>query len=134
MAEQRKKVFYRRAIPFGNSAGVLLPKSLLGADMRVTLVRPPKNIKKDTTNLLSPNLEHILGIYIINDQEKKVEILAISTDINRHMEKGHYSIDIVPLPLLNKSIKENPEIKENLKKAKVVINTQLLTQIKKSLT
>jgi putative transposon-encoded protein len=134
MAEQRKKVFYRRAIPFGNSAGVLLPKSLLGADMRVTLVRPPKNIKKDTTNLLSPILEHILGIYIINDQEKKVEILAISTDINRHMEKGHYSIDIVPLPLLNKSIKENPEIKENLKKAKVVINTQLLTQIKKSLT
>ncbi|MAG07711.1 hypothetical protein CMI46_02750 [Candidatus Pacearchaeota archaeon] len=134
MAPQGKKVFYRRAIPFGNSAGVLLPKSLLGADLRVTLVRPPKNIKKDTTNLLSPILEHILGIYIISDKEKKVEILAISTDINRHMEKGHYSIDIVPLPLLNKSIKENSEIKENLKKAKVVINAHLLTQIKKSLT
>tara|TARA_Y100000310_G_scaffold140809_1_gene140228 strand:- start:1808 stop:2221 length:414 start_codon:yes stop_codon:yes gene_type:complete len=137
MAIQGKKVFYRRAIPFGNSAGVLLPKSLLGADLRVTLVRPPKNIKKDTTNLLSPILEHILGIYLISDPKEKsskVEILAISNDINKHMERGHYSIDIVPLEHLKKSLKENKETKDNIKKAKVVINSQLLTQLKKSLT
>jgi len=134
MVEKIRKVFYRRAIPFGNSSGILLPKSLLGADVRVTLINPPKNIKKDTTNLLSPILEHILGIYYIEEKEKKIEILAISTNINKHMEKGNYSIDIVPLEHLKKSLKENKDIKEKIKKAKVVINAQLINQLKKSLT
>jgi putative transposon-encoded protein len=131
---KQRKVFYRRAIKVGNSSGVLLPKSLLGSEVRVVLIHPPKNIKKDTTLLLSPILEEILGIYFIEEKEKKVEILAISTNINRHMNKGIYEIDVVPLEHLKKSLKNNQEIKDKIKKAKVVINSQLLNQLKKSIS
>jgi len=131
--ETQKRVFYRRAIKVGNSSGVLLPKSLLGSDVRVIVIHPPKNIKKDTTLFLSPILEHILGIYFIEEKEKKIEILAISTNMNRHMNKGQYEIDIVPLEHLKKSLKENKEVKDKIKKAKVVINAQLLNQLKKSI-
>jgi|SRR3989344_6433572 len=126
-----QKVFYRRAIKVGNSAGVLLPKSLFGAEVKVTLIHPPRNIKKDTTNLLSPILEHIVGIYFIEEKENKVEILAISTKLNKHLERGHYSIDIVPLEHLKKSIKQNPEVKEKIKKAKTILNAILLAELKK---
>ena len=131
--EPIKRVFYRRAIPFGNSAGVLLPKSLLGADIRVTLIKPPRNIKKDSMLILSPILENILGVYLINLGEKKAEILAVSTNINKHIEKGQYSIDIVPLQVLRKSLNEKSDIKDKIKKARVIINPRLLSELKKGI-
>jgi putative transposon-encoded protein len=133
MGDPVRKTFYRRAIPFGNSAGVLLPKAMLGADVRVTLVRPPRNIKKDTMAILTPILQYILGVYVISTDEKKVDILAISTNVNRHMDKGHYSIDVVPIKLFKNSMKEKPEVKDNLKKAKVVINAKLLAELRKEI-
>jgi len=134
MAQNTKqRVFYRRGIPFGNSTGVLLPKALLGADFRVTLINPPKNIKKDTMVILSPILENILGVYLISKADKKIKILAISTNINRHMEKGHYEIDVVPLQILRKSIKEKPETKYNIKNAKTIINARLLLELRKGI-
>jgi putative transposon-encoded protein len=126
-----RKVFYRRAIKVGNSAGVLLPKALLGADVRVAVIRPPRNIKKDSMKILTPILEHILGVYLINQTPKKAELLAISTNINQHMIKGQYEIDIVPLQVLKKSLKEKKETREKIKKAKVVINAKLLAEVRK---
>ena len=133
MAPITQKVFYRRTIPVGNSSGVLLPKSLLGADVRVTLIRPPRNIKKDAMSLLSPILEHILGVYLISVENKNIELLAISTKINRHLERGSYKIDVVPLNVLKKSIKEKPETKEKIQKAKPILNGKLLSEIKKTI-
>jgi putative transposon-encoded protein len=128
-----RKTFYRRAIPLGNSSGVLLPKSMLGADVRVTLIRPPRNIKKDTMTILAPILEHILGVYLITNADKKVDILAVSTNVNRHMDKGRYAIDVVPLNLLRKSMKENKETIDNIKKAKTIINAKLLAELRKEI-
>ena len=133
MAETRQKVFYRRAIRVGNSSGVLLPKALLGADVRVVVIKPPIKIKKDAMSILEPILEHILGVYLITRAEKKIELLAVSTNINRHIEKGIYKIDVVPLELLKKSLKEKSTTKENIKKAKIVINAKLLSELKKGL-
>ncbi|MAG07760.1 hypothetical protein CMI46_03000 [Candidatus Pacearchaeota archaeon] len=133
MADPIRKVFYRRAIKVGNSSGVLLPKALLDADVRVAVIRPPRNIKKDSMKILTPILEHILGVYIINQTPKKAELLAISTNINQHMTKGQYEIDVVPLNHLKKSLKEKPETKEKIKKAKTVINAKLLSEIRKEI-
>lgn len=129
--QQKQKIFYRRAIRVGNSSGILLPKSLLGADVRVTLISPPINIKKDSMSILSPILENILGVYLISNENNKIELLAISININRHMEKGKYAIDVSPLQHLRKSLKEKPEIKLKLAKAKTIINAKLLSEIKK---
>lgn len=83
--------------------------------------------------ILEPILENILGVYLITKAEKKIELLAISTNINRHMEKGIYKIEVVPLNLLKKSIKDKPNTKENISKARVIINKKLLTEIRKNL-
>ena len=39
----------RKAVKVGNSAGVILPKSLLGSEVKITVKNRPLNIKKETT-------------------------------------------------------------------------------------
>ena len=62
------KEFYRRTVKVGNSAGVLLPKSLLGAEVKVSVINMPHNLKKDALRILEPILENIIGIYIIKQE------------------------------------------------------------------
>jgi putative transposon-encoded protein len=129
--EPQKKQFYRRTIKVGNSSGVLLPKSLLGAEVIVKIVSPPQNIKQDVLKLLAPFFEDILGIYIINIENKKVDILAVSSATSSSAQKGNYKIDIVPISLLKKSIKEKQQTKEKIKNAKTILNKRLLFELKK---
>jgi putative transposon-encoded protein len=133
MAEKTKRVFYRRCVRVGNSSGVILPKSLLGSDVRILVIKPPIKIKQDSMKILEPILENILGVYLITKAEKKIELLAISTNINRHMEKGIYNIEVVPLNLLKKSLKEKQDIREKFQKANVIINKKLLDEIRKEI-
>ena len=133
MAEKTKRVFYRRCVKVGNSSGVVLPKALLGSDVRVLVIKPPVKIKKNVMTILEPILEHILGVYLITKADKRIELLAISTNINRHMERGIYNIDIVPLNVLKKSLKEKKDTRENIKKAKTIINKKLLDEIRKEI-
>ncbi len=123
--------FYRRTIKVGNSAGVLLPKSLLGADVKVAVVKHPRNIKKETLAILNKILEDILGIFLISKDESSIEILAISTKINKHIERGVYKIDITPIDKIKTSIKQKPEIKDKIKNAKPIMNKQLLDELRK---
>ena len=127
----KKRIFYRRAIKVGNSSGVLLPKSLFGSELKITLIKPPRNIKRDLTLILSNMLEEIMGIYIINQNEKKIDILVPRSNINRHLEKGVYIIDIVPLNHLKKSIKEKKDIREKILKARAILNKILLEELKR---
>ncbi|MEK6873617.1 MAG: hypothetical protein AABW91_02135 [Nanoarchaeota archaeon] len=133
MAVPNKRIFYRRAIKVGNSSGVLLPRAFLGHYVRVAVVNPPKNIKKDVTSILSPLLEEILGIYLISENEEKTEVLAVSTNINKHLEKRNYLVDVVPLNVLKKSLKEKLETREKIKNAKPIMNKVLLFELKKSI-
>jgi hypothetical protein len=133
MAAPNKRVFYRRAVRVGNRSGVLLPKAFLGHYVRVAVVSPPKNIKKDVSSILSPLFEEIIGIYLISETEEKIEILAVSTNVNRHLEKRNYFVDVVPLSVLKKSIKEKSETREKIKIAKPILNKFLLFELKKSI-
>ena len=131
MAVPNKRVFYRRAIKVGNSSGVLLPKAFLGHYVEVAVICPPKNIKKDVTSILDSFLEEIIGVYLISETEDQIEILAISTNINKHLEKRNYFVDVVPLNVLKKSLKEKQETREKIKSAKPIINKMLLFELKK---
>jgi len=130
MATPTRKVFIRKTKKLGNSSGVLLPKSLLGADVRVTVIHPPMKIKKDVMNILEPVLEDILGVYLIKLEKNKAEVLAVSTKVNRHLEKARYKIDVVPLKVLKESLKEKKETAEKIKNAKVIINRKLLGELR----
>lgn len=146
MAEIKKparRQFLRRAIKVGNSAGVLLPRALLGSQVIVRVVNPPLNLKRDTLKILEPMLEDLLGIFLISTGEntagtlgntagKKAEILAVSTlQQAKIIEKGNYKIDIVPLLILKKSIKEKSQTREKIAKAKPILNKRLLLELKK---
>ena len=39
--------FLRKAVKVGNSSGVILPKKLLGSEVKVIVVNSPINIKKE---------------------------------------------------------------------------------------
>ena len=71
MEEINKSEFYRRAVKVGNSAGVLLPKSVLGSEVIVKVIKPAVNIKKDIMKLLDNMLEEVRGIYVLTETEKK---------------------------------------------------------------
>ena len=124
------KVFLKKAVRVGNSAGVLLPRALLGSDVRVTVLTRPMNIKKDIIKLLTPVFEDILGIYLIEKKEDSAEILAVSTKVNKHIDKPRYFIDIVPISILKRSIKEKKETKEKITKAKPIMNKKLLKELR----
>ncbi len=133
MEDLKKRVFYRRATRVGNSSGVLLPKSLLGAEVKVLVINPPINIKKDILNLIGDILDNVIGIYIINVEKRKVEVLVVSNSILKSFESGNYHIDIVPLSVLKKSLKEKSETKDKIKKAKAIMNNSLLIELKKQI-
>lgn len=133
MPENIKKQYLRKTRKIGNSSGVLLPKALLGADVRVIVVKMPLNIKRDVTHILEPVLEEIIGVYLIKLEKHKAEILAVSTKIKKDLEKGDYHIDIVPLNVLKKSLKQNKLTKEKIKSAKPIINKKLLGELKREI-
>jgi len=131
MEEPKKRIFYRRTIRVGNSSGVLLPKYLLGAEVKVLILNPPLNIRKDILNLAGDFLDSVIGIYVINVQKRKVEVLVISTNISRSIESGNYHLDIVPINALKKSIREKLSVREKIAKAKPILNKALLFELKK---
>lgn len=133
MEKTENKGFYRRAIKVGNSAGVLLPKRLLGAEVRVIVLNNPENIKKNIMKLLENYLEEIRGIYILSSENKSIEILAISMSLSKSFEKGNYKINIIPLQSIKKLIKEKKILADKLFKSKSVLNKWLLVELKKSL-
>jgi len=132
-----QQIFYRRAKKLGNSAGVLLPKKLLGADVKITVLRRPRNVKRDVVNILEPVLPGILGIYLTKEEpesekkQRQFEILVVSTKLKKAFQKLNYRIDIVPLEKLKKSIKQKKEAKERIKQAKPILNNALLEELKK---
>lgn len=131
MEKVQSKGFYRRTIKVGNSAGVLLPKKLLGADVRVIILNNPQNIKKEVIKILENYLEELRGIYILSNENNIKEVLAISMSLSKSFEKGNYKINIVPLNLIKKSIKEKKVLAEKLFRSKPVLNKWLLADLKK---
>ncbi|MFH1501056.1 MAG: DUF2080 family transposase-associated protein [archaeon] len=121
----------KKTIKVGNSAGVILPKSLLGSEVKITVVKRPLNIKKDTLRMLDPFLEDLLGIYLIEQDEKKVEVLAVSFSTQKNILTETYKINIVPIENLKSSLKNKPLIKQRIKKARVILNRSLLNDLRK---
>ena len=126
-----KGEFVKKAIKVGNSAGVLLPKDLLGSEVKIIVLNKPLNIKKDALKILENYFENILGIYIINISKDLIEILAISDNLKEIIQTGKYKISIVPLNMIKKDIKINPRLKVKLNQARTILNKALLFDLKK---
>jgi hypothetical protein len=121
--------FIRKTIRVGNSAGVILPKKLLGSEVKITVINRPVNIKKIIFKTLSDFLPDILGIYILN--KKPIEILTITTNIKEIIEEGQVKISLVPLSLIKKDLKINQSLRQKLSEAEVILNKSLIVELKK---
>jgi len=125
------KEFYRRTIRVGNSSGVLLPKTLLGAEVKVIVVNSPLNVKKDLTTILENWLEEVVGIYLIKAKKRRIEALVISANLKKHLNTGNYFIDIVPLGLIKRLVKTSPLVRDKIAVARVILNKRLLFELRK---
>lgn len=126
----------KQIVKVGNSAGVVLPKEWLHGEARITLLKKPENPKKEVLNILETHLSSIMGLYLVGsyareEQSEKsdIDVLAITTDINKHIVKGKYDVIMVSLDKLESNLKDNilpllPMILE----ASPVINSQLINQ------
>lgn len=128
-----KKVFIKKAVKFGNSAGVLLPKRLLGSEIKIIVLNKPLNIRKDVIRILENYFEELKGIYITNISKETVEILAISSSIQKIITSGKYKINIVPLDVVKKDIKINLRVRIKLNQAKTILNKSLLFDLRKDI-
>jgi len=121
--------FIRKAVKLGNSAGVILPKKLLGADVKVIVISRPINIRKVILKILSPYFKDISGIYILN--KKPLEVLAITSDIKEIIEEGKVKISLVPLQVIKKDI-SNPLLRQKILNSEVILNKTLLSELRRS--
>jgi hypothetical protein len=125
--------FLRKTRKVGNSAGVILPKSILGSEVKIIVVKRPLNLKKEAIKLLGPFFRDLAGIYII--QENPVEILAISSAIRKVIESGNskIKISIVPLSMIKRDLKISSVLREKLVRAKTILNRSLLAELRRDI-
>jgi antitoxin component of MazEF toxin-antitoxin module len=116
--------FVRKTVRVGNSAGVILPKRLLGSEVKITVVKRPINIKKEVMKLLDNYLADLIGIYITN--ENPLEVLAVSSKIKEIINNERIKLSIVPLSVIKRDIKTQSKLREKMMKAKTILNISML--------
>ena len=124
--------FLRKAVRVGNSAGIILPKRLLGSEVKITVVKRPVDIKKEVLRALYEHLEDLQGVYVINLDPG--EILAVSSKTKAIITKKNLKITLIPLEIIKKDIKSKKELRDKLKKAKSILNNLLLLKLKKEIS
>jgi len=123
--------FVKKTRKVGNSAGVLLPKKLLGAEVKIIVINKPFDLRKEVFKLVENCLQNIVGIYILN--KNPPEVLAISENIKRIIETGKIKLNIVPLDLIKKDIKTQQLLRQKLMKAEIILNQLLLEELRKEI-
>lgn len=119
--------FIRKAIKVGNSAGVLLPKKLLGSEVKIIVVKRLRDIKKEVFNAIGNDLQDVLGIYVTS--KNPAEVIVISFGLKKILERKDLKIIFVPLNIVKKDIKTSPNLKAKLTNAEAIMNRHLLNEL-----
>lgn len=120
--------FIKKAVKVGNSAGVLLPKKLLGSEVRVIVLSRPIDIRKIVFKNISPFLPDVLGIYTLH--KNPLEVLVITHSTKKIIESSSFKISLVPLTIVKRDIKSNPSLREKISQAEPILNKSLILQLK----
>ena len=130
----------KTAVKVGNGAGVLLPKKWLNSKVKIVL--QPLNIEEDILDILINEgiLEEIKGVYLTGSYARQeqsidsdVDVLVVTQNINKKIEKGRYEIICISKKELEKHLKENAlPILSMIKEAKPIVNSELLSEYKDS--
>ena len=123
--------FVRKTIKVGNSAGVLLPRRLLGSEVRILILNKPVNIKKEVIKALNQDLEDLFGIFLIS--KNPIEVLAVSESTKKILSNEKIKIIIVPLSIIKKDIKTKPELIKKILNAEAIFNKAFLLELQKEI-
>jgi predicted nucleotidyltransferase len=128
----------RPIVRVGNSAGVILPREWLNGKAKIQLVARPLDVKKEVFEILEDYLQDIIGIYLVGSyareeqtDESDVDVLVITNNTNKVIERGKYYITLVSKDKVESSIVNGilpllPMIKE----AKPLLNGELIEKYK----
>ena len=119
---------------WGNSAGVLVPKSWLGQEVKVSLVDRTLQIKKEVFEILKDYFQDIIGVYLVGSyargeqgKNSDIDIIAVSKDLKKEIISGKYHVSIYPVESIEKTLKKNPMmIYPRLVEAKPLFNSSFL--------
>ncbi len=125
-------------IQVGNSAGVILPKKWLNGEAKIILIKKPKNIKQEVLNILEEELPSIIGLYVVGsyargeqNAESDIDILGITTNIDRRIKSGKYEIILISYKKLNRALKENIlPLLPMLREALPIVNEKIIEEYK----
>jgi predicted nucleotidyltransferase len=125
-------------IRVGNSAGVVLPLEWYGGEARIELVKKPLNIKEEVLSIIDKYMESVLGVYLAGSyargEEKEnsdIDILVITSDLNKRIKKGKYDILLISLNEVRKGMKIIVPLVPIIHEAVPIINKQLIEELKK---
>jgi hypothetical protein len=121
--------FIKKAIRVGNSAGILLPKKFLGAEIKVQVIKRQSNPKKEIIKLVYPLIEQVECVFLIN--ENPTEAIAISRDIKKIIKKSEIKLSFVSFEKIIKDMKKSSLLREKILNAKPILNKEKLDSIKK---
>ena len=102
----------RRTIRVGNSAGVLLPRRLLGAEVKITILKRATNYKRIALRLLLPYLEEIESACITN--QNPLEIIAVSNSLKKILKNSQIKVTFVPKNLFLKDFEKNISLRKKI--------------------
>lgn len=135
------QILTRSVVRVGNSSGVILPISWLNKQARVELViKKDSDILQDVLNILqekSTPLDKILGVYLTGsyargdyDEESDIDILVITDNINKIMNKDNYEIFLISEDNLAKKLTKSLYLISAVKEIKPLMNKKLLEKFK----
>jgi predicted nucleotidyltransferase len=135
-----QETIIREVASIGNGAHLFVPKEWIGNSVKIILLDKKIEIKKDVLKLLENYLEDIIGIYLTgsyarNEQTKEsdIDIIVISKSTKKEIISGKYHISITTLDGVKKTLNSYPElILPRIAEAKVILNPQLLEELKKT--
>lgn len=117
----------KKAIKVGNSAGIILPKKLLGADVKVSVVKMPQDLRKEALKIADSYLEEISCLLILS--KNPAEILALTRNVKKLINSNNIRFILMPINQLKRDIKENEQLRKKLLESEAVINRSLLISI-----
>lgn len=124
-------------IRVGNSAGVVLPIEWYGGEARIELIKKPLDIKGEVFHIIDDYMESVLGIYLVGSYARgeerdssDVDILVITSNINKRIHKGKYDIILISLEEVKKGMKIVVPLIPMVQEAKTIINRKLLDELK----
>lgn len=118
----------RKTRKLGNSSGVLLPKKMLGYEVKITVVKRPVDVRKQSLKILYPILPELQGVYLLNSNP--FEILAVSSQIKNIIAKDSMKISIIPFSLIKRDLKTSSELRKKIMNAKAIFNKSLLLELR----